>query len=1225
MATRSSILVRAQPVASAIASLLVACLVVLGCSTKTRTGDELGHDASAAGLTATQRLDLAAAREQFAPLEPRPAPIPPGVEPAALKPRDPADPRAWMTLEQALAALAVTGSPAEAAEAAPVDPAARAAALRGYAAGRQAALDGRHLVAITELRRAAELDPASPEILRELARSYQAMRNSSAAAATYAKLVQLAPQDGDGALALALHAANQREAEQAAAALASVFVDGEKFDEGNGADVIALYLLSQCLRELDYDRASIEAARSLLTAELRPLVDAEHHDRLASIYRQRGELWRGAGDAHCRLGEYQQALEAYRSAASLPTADAAALPPRVLYANLRMGHVAQAKRELLASLQSHAAALSDHDVRLCAYMGEIGGRGGLLAEAVAAMYRASPDDQTLACTAAALLADDEAVALLREFVQRRPNDRAALSQLFTQLDRRDPAVPVELAISLAEAYPEHAATYAQLLAVSVARPAASLRVIPSDPGSPAAALVRIVLLESLNADGAAWDAAGLAAQRWPGDRRFLRLQLELAARLQEPLLVQELLIAVADEDEDARTLAAAALALQATGQSDPLDELARRAAERGADDSRVQLALAKLHRARAIEAGDERARRAAADEAVACAERAVALDPSLQDAFEVLLTLYQEEGLLADPKLLLQTVRRLEAAAPEGRLLGLLKAQDALARQREAQALELALRLYVADATHVEALELAVEVWQKLGRLEAARQWLEERLVERPGNPVLLEQWTTVAAALHHENEAIERLRLVVHDEPENLVAAQLLEQLLRQVDQLDEATTLGERRLATRPVGVRREMELAAIYAAGQRTSAALEHLRWIADATGQASLQHHLGALAILERMPVDADGVDAMRLLIAERTIERFPQTPLAVYGVAMESLARQDEIDSQLDALVALALQRSAEAADRSKDGALRWRYLAQRLVDAGRPAAAARVLRARLAAKPFLEGLSWTVLANAVFAADAAAGGQAGQSLALLRQFADQGRLDQLWPRTEPSPSLAEAIYQISLTYGSLGDDDGVALLLDEALRLEPDHVMALNNRGYTRIEKGENDPAIAAMIERAYRLEPRSESIADTLGWLRYKQGRWQDDADAAGGVVPGAVSLLRRSVELGEEPVAEVYDHLGDALWRSGDRDGAVNAWNRALSVLEDPAHRRQRVEIARLVQMQLWHLVVIDAETSYDREFGPLLQRLREKLRAVEQGERPPVAATFAELAENHDGVTR
>jgi tetratricopeptide (TPR) repeat protein len=225
----------------------------------------------------------------------------------------------------------------------------------------------------------------------------------------------------------------------------------------------------------------------------------------------------------------------------------------------------------------------------------------------------------------------------------------------------------------------------------------------------------------------------------------------------------------------------------------------------------------------------------------------------------------------------------------------------------------------------------------------------------------------------------------------------------------------------------------------------------------------------------------------------------------------------------------------------------------------------------------------------------------------------------------PPPTLAEAVYQTSLTYGTVGDDDGVAQLLDETLRLQTDHVMALNNRGYTSIEMGEDEPAIAAMIELAYRLDPRSESVADTLGWLRYKQGRLQDEADHAGGVVLGAVALLRRSVELGEEPAAEVYDHLGDALWRVGDRDGAVNAWNRALSVLEDPAHRQQRVEVSRLVQMQLWYLLVIDPETSYDREFGPLLQRLREKLQAVEQGARPPVALTFAEQRDEPEGVTR
>jgi hypothetical protein len=119
---------------------------------------------------------------------------------------------------------------------------------------------------------------------------------------------------------------------------------------------------------------------------------------------------------------------------------------------------------------------------------------------------------------------------------------------------------------------------------------------------------------------------------------------------------------------------------------------------------------------------------------------------------------------------------------------------------------------------------------------------------------------------------------------------------------------------------------------------------------------------------------------------------------------------------------------------------------------------------------------------------------------------------------------------------------------------------------------------------------------------------------------VRGAISLIEDAMANDSEPSAEVLDHLGDAQWRSGDTEAAIDAWRRAERLLEAPAFRQRLLQNYQLVQIhptQGWGLLVADPKEMYHRYFGMLLQRVSAKLRDAEQGEDPQIAQTFAELA--------
>jgi tetratricopeptide (TPR) repeat protein len=297
----------------------------------------------------------------------------------------------------------------------------------------------------------------------------------------------------------------------------------------------------------------------------------------------------------------------------------------------------------------------------------------------------------------------------------------------------------------------------------------------------------------------------------------------------------------------------------------------------------------------------------------------------------------------------------------------------------------------------------------------------------------------------------------------------------------------------------------------------------------------------------------------------------------------------------------------------------WQRLAQSLADSGLPAAAARALRARLYAVAPLDPDARAMITVMTIAADAAAREQVEKTFALLQDLESRGELP---PRQDgqPDPPLVGMLYEASQIYSIVGDEDGADRLLRELLQRKGDHAMALNNLGYLRLESpraAEDREQITAWIELAYALDPTDSNILDTLGWLRYKQGRLAAppaaEADVPESPEPGAVELIRSAIDRSDDPSAELFDHLGDVLFRLGLEDEAVESWRRARRMLEDAEQREQMLQQYLLIQSRLWRLVVADPEQLWQRDYGTILDRVRGKLEAIEAGRQPEVAGQF------------
>ena len=121
----------------------------------------------------------------------------------------------------------------------------------------------------------------------------------------------------------------------------------------------------------------------------------------------------------------------------------------------------------------------------------------------------------------------------------------------------------------------------------------------------------------------------------------------------------------------------------------------------------------------------------------------------------------------------------------------------------------------------------------------------------------------------------------------------------------------------------------------------------------------------------------------------------------------------------------------------------------------------------------------------------------------------------------------------------------------QALAIAPDQPILLNFLGYAQLERGENVDAAEAMIHKASDLAPDDASITDSLGWAEFKRGK-----------IDQAITTLQQAAQKDPQQ-AEIQEHLGDALYRSGRHYEARFAWNASLATAEDETEARVKAKL--------------------------------------------------------------
>lgn len=148
--------------------------------------------------------------------------------------------------------------------------------------------------------------------------------------------------------------------------------------------------------------------------------------------------------------------------------------------------------------------------------------------------------------------------------------------------------------------------------------------------------------------------------------------------------------------------------------------------------------------------------------------------------------------------------------------------------------------------------------------------------------------------------------------------------------------------------------------------------------------------------------------------------------------------------------------------------------------------------------------------------------------------------------------------QIGDIYYNLQDKEKAFTAYEEALKLNPANVGAMNNYAYYLSLENANLKRAELLSAKTVELEPKNGTFLDTYAWVLYKQGNYS----LAKYYIERALDNLDPEHEPGV-----IYDHYGDILWQNGNHEKALEMWQKAADSGLDTEELKQKIETKSLV----------------------------------------------------------
>lgn len=150
---------------------------------------------------------------------------------------------------------------------------------------------------------------------------------------------------------------------------------------------------------------------------------------------------------------------------------------------------------------------------------------------------------------------------------------------------------------------------------------------------------------------------------------------------------------------------------------------------------------------------------------------------------------------------------------------------------------------------------------------------------------------------------------------------------------------------------------------------------------------------------------------------------------------------------------------------------------------------------------------------------------------------------------ENAKLLSDFYGQTGDIYYQLEQLDQAYEAYDQALKYNPKNVVVLNNYAYFLSVNGGDLKKAERMSAQCIRLEPDNATYLDTYAWIFFKQGNYTL-----------AKIYIESAIDKEGEKSPEIIEHYGDILYKTGEKEKAVEQWKKAKELNnESPALDRK------------------------------------------------------------------
>ena len=122
------------------------------------------------------------------------------------------------------------------------------------------------------------------------------------------------------------------------------------------------------------------------------------------------------------------------------------------------------------------------------------------------------------------------------------------------------------------------------------------------------------------------------------------------------------------------------------------------------------------------------------------------------------------------------------------------------------------------------------------------------------------------------------------------------------------------------------------------------------------------------------------------------------------------------------------------------------------------------------------------------------------------------------------------------TYHAMNNKEKAYEAYERLLRSKPDNIYVLNNYAYYLSLDNKDLERALEMSEKTIKAAPKNATYLDTYAWILYKLDRYQE-----------AKKYMDKVFKYDKNPQGVNYEHLGDILYKMGDKKNAVKNWKKA------------------------------------------------------------------------------